>query len=69
MNDVVIVDGDATLLNNVDGEAQNILEIAKVTGVKGENETDYRWGDVNLTRENIGVLNIEQIDIDTVTGE
>lgn len=31
---------------------------APVTGVKGDNETEYRYGNVNLTPENIGALPI-----------
>ena len=31
---------------------------ASVTGVKGDNESDFRTGDVNLTKDNIGLGNV-----------
>ncbi len=37
-----------------------------VTGIKGNNENEYRTGDVNLTPENIGAINKNG---DSVTGE
>ena len=32
-----------------------IRSISKVSGVKGNAETEYRTGDVNLTAENLGI--------------
>lgn len=38
-------------------DALDVISSAKkVTGVKGNNETEYRTGDVNLTPENIGAI-------------
>ena len=34
------------------------MQKEQVTGVKGDNETEYRYGNVNLTPENIGALPI-----------
>ena len=78
IDDVVIVDGDANLLTQIDGDASlseqtdgdpmDVLEVGgAVTGVKGEAETDYRTGNVNLTRANLGIAEIETTDIDAVT--
>lgn len=78
IDDVVIVDGDANLLTQIDGDASlseqtdgdpmDVLGVG-VTGVKGEEETDYRTGNVNLTRLNLGITEIEETDIDSVTEE
>lgn len=70
MNDeikTVVIDGDLSLNTGIDGETVDVLEVSRVTGVKGEAETEYRWGDVNLTRANLGIYEIEQTDIDAVT--
>lgn len=43
--------------NNVEGALAEVAEIAKtggVTGVKGDAETTYRKGNVNITAENVG---------------
>jgi hypothetical protein len=32
--------------------------VASVTGVKGDNESSYRSGDVNITKDNIGLGNV-----------
>ena len=45
-------------------QARNIVIGASVIGVKGNNETDYRTGNVNLTADNIGA--ISSTDIVTV---
>ncbi len=37
-----------------------------VTGIKGDEELTYRTGDVNLTRDNIGVSRITNSDIEAV---
>ena len=78
IDDVVIVDGDANLLTQIDGDASlseqtdgdpmDVLEVG-VTGVKGEAEETYRTGNVNLTRANLGIAEIEETDIDSVTEE
>lgn len=64
----VVIDGDMTLLSSADGETMQILEVSRVTGVKGEAETQYRWGDVNLTRADLGIFDITEAEIDSVTG-
>lgn len=45
-------------------QARNIVTGASVIGVKGNNETDYRTGNVNLTADNIGA--VSSTDIATV---
>lgn len=64
----VVIDGDMTLLSSTDGETTQILEVSRVTGVKGEAETEYRRGDVNITRANLGIFDITEAEIDSVTG-
>jgi hypothetical protein len=34
-----------------------------VTGIKGDNETTYRKGNVNITPENIGAYSTEEVDV------
>ena len=41
----------------------------KVTGVKGDSETDYRTGNVNITKTNIGLGNVENKSSATIRGE
>lgn len=77
MNDTVVIGGDLTLKANIDGdlalntdidgETVDVLAISRVTGVKGEAEENYRWGNVNLTRENLGIFEITETEIDSVT--
>lgn len=48
--------------DNVEGalaELANIAATGGVTGVKGDAETDYRKGNVNITKANIGLGNVE----------
>lgn len=48
--------------NNVEGALAEVMDIAKtggVTGVKGDAETDYRKGNVNITKANIGLGNVD----------
>lgn len=42
-------------------QARNIVIGASVIGVKGDNEADYRTGNVNLTADNIGAVAITDI--------
>lgn len=60
---------DIVELNKIDGlnatnvqeaieELKDISATGGVTGVKGENETDYRQGQVNITKDNIGLGNV-----------
>lgn len=47
--------------NNVEGALAEVAEMAKtggVTGVKGDAESTYRKGDVNITKANIGLENV-----------
>ena len=47
---------------NVEGALAEVAEIAKtggVTGVKGDVETEYRKGNVNITKANIGLGNVD----------
>lgn len=48
--------------NNVEGALAEVAEMAKtggVTGVKGDAETEYRKGNVNITPTNIGLGNVD----------
>lgn len=48
--------------NNVEGALAEVAEIAKsggVTGVKGDAESAYRKGNVNITKANIGLGNVD----------
>lgn len=48
--------------NNVEGALAEVAEIAKsggVTGVKGDAETTYRKGNVNITKANIGLGSVD----------
>ncbi len=40
-------------------EVMNVAQTGGVTGVKGNAETEYRKGDVNITKENIGLGNVD----------
>lgn len=40
-----------------------------VTGVKGENEQAYRTGDVNITKDNLGLGNVENKNSETIRNE
>ena len=47
---------------NVEGALAEVAELAKnggVTGVKGDAETEYRKGNVNITKGNIGLGNVD----------
>lgn len=47
---------------NVEGALAEVAELAKnggVTGVKGDTETEYRKGNVNITKANIGLGNVD----------
>ena len=47
---------------NVEDALAEVMDIAKtggVTGVKGDAETTYRKGNVNITKENIGLGNVD----------
>jgi ribosomal 50S subunit-recycling heat shock protein len=46
---------DKTKLDGVEAGAQ----VNTITGVKGDAETDYRTGDVNITKANIGLGNVD----------
>lgn len=65
---VIVVDGDATLLYTRDGDPFDVIAVSRVTGVKGEAETAYRYGDVNITRANLGISEILTSDIDSIIG-
>ena len=55
---VTLADADNKFTStNVEGALAEVMDVAKtggVTGVKGDAETDYRKGNVNLTPDNIG---------------
>lgn len=48
--------------NNVEAALAEVMEVAKtggVTGVKGDAESTYRTGNVNITKANIGLGNVD----------
>ena len=45
-----------TKTSELENDAGYAKKTEVVTGVKGNNETDYRTGDVNITPENVGAL-------------
>lgn len=47
---------NAKYYNEQAQEALSKMQDAQVTGVKGNNETEYRKGEVNLTPENVGAV-------------
>ena len=44
-------------------------QVNSITGVKGDNETTYRTGNVNITKANIGLTNVEDKSSATIRGE
>lgn len=60
---VTLADTDNNFTStNVEGALAEVAEIAKtggVTGVKGDAETEYRKGNVNITKANIGLGNVD----------
>lgn len=45
----------------------DVLTGSPVTGIKGENEQTYRRGNVNITKENIGLGNVSNVSTDNQT--
>lgn len=56
---------DKTKLDGVESGAQ----VNTITGVKGNSETSYRTGNVNITKANIGLGNVENKSSATIRGE
>lgn len=56
---------DKAKLNAIDAGAQKNT----ITGVKGDSETLYRTGNVNITKANIGLNNVENKSSATIRGE
>jgi hypothetical protein len=56
-----VVDEDIDNAKYYYEQARNIVTGASVIGVKGNNETDYRRGNVNLTADNIGAISITDV--------
>ena len=56
---------DKIKLNGIESGAQKNT----VTGIKGDAETAYRQGNVNITKENIGLSNVENKNSDTIRNE
>lgn len=54
-----------TKLNSIDEGAQ----VNTVTGVKGSSETSYRTGDINITKANIGLGNVDNKSSETIRSE
>lgn len=52
-------------LSNIENGAQ----VNKVTGVKGNSESSYRTGNINITKANIGLSNAENKSSETIRGE
>lgn len=60
-----IIPAGANIYKTADG-FWDILAGTPVTGIKGNNETNYRRGNVNITADNIGALSINGDTKDTV---
>ena len=56
---------DKAKLNAIEAGAQKNT----VTGIKGDSETLYRTGNVNITKSNIGLSNVENKSSATIRGE
>ena len=56
---------DKTKLDGIESGAQ----VNTITGVKGNSETSYRTGNVNITKTNIGLGNVENKSSATIRGE
>lgn len=56
---------DKTKLDGIESGAQ----VNTITGVKGNSETSYRTGNVNITKANIGLGNVENKSSATIRGE
>lgn len=56
---------DKVKLNAIESGAQKNT----ITGVKGNSETSYRTGNVNITKANIGLANVENKSSATIRGE
>lgn len=52
-------------LSNIENGAQ----VNKVTGVKGNSESSYRTGNINITKANIGLSNVENKSSETIRSE
>jgi len=57
--------GDKAKLDGIEAGAQ----VNTVTGVKGDSETNYRTGNINITKANIGLGNVENKSSATIRGE
>lgn len=63
---IEVLNGEATVEGSV---AYKIAQIVTVTGIKGDAETAYRQGNVNITKENIGLSNVENKNSATIRNE
>ena len=48
---------------------ENGAQVNKVTGVKGNSESSYRTGNINITKANIGLSNVENKSSETIRSE
>lgn len=55
----------ANKLNDIEAGAQ----VNSITGVKGDAEANYRTGDINITKANLGLSNVENKSSATIRGE
>lgn len=62
------VDGQVLKTNGTTVYWGNDVNTQAVTGVKGNSETNYRTGNVNITAANIGLGNVENTKLSTWTG-
>lgn len=63
-----VVYKDSTGEHTVKQKLDDIASKSGVTGVKGNSETSYRTGEVNITKANIGLGNVENTALSTWTG-
>lgn len=68
-NNPVYSKGIKSALDELDNKIKGITGGGVVTGVKGDGETTYRDGNVNITAENIGLGNVENKSVATIKTE
>ena len=56
--------GQATNVQDALEEVYTLAQTGGVTGVKGDSESSYRTGDVNITKANIGLGNVNNLQND-----
>ena len=56
-------------VNGTSVATSGVANITAATGIKGDSESSYRTGNVNITKANIGLGNVENKSSATIRGE